>query len=394
MSTLRSFDELPIAGRRVFCRVDFNVPLENGVVSDDTRIRAALPTIERIVEAGGRLVLGSHLGRPKGEANPALSLEPVAQRLAELVSTSEVLLTDDCIGLGARKVVNDLREGQIAILENLRFHSGEVDNDDAFARELLTHCDVYVSDAFGVSHRAHTSVHGLPRLVPDRAPGLLLEKEISALSKLRRDEGDPLVAVLGGSKVSDKIDLIDALLPRLDALLIGGAMANTFLAAQGLSIGDSRIEADKLPIARTIMLKAKQSEVDLLLPVDVVVAGSLDANEGQVVSADAIPEGSMALDVGPETLAQFADRLSTARLLFWNGPMGLFENDAFATGTRSMLQSIEASPAFSVVGGGDSVAAVNSLGDPSRIDHISTGGGASLQYLEGRKLPGLEVLRV
>ena len=306
----------------------------------------------------------------------------------------EVLLTDDCIGLGARKVVNDLRDGQIALLENLRFHSGEVDNDEAFARELLAHTDVYVSDAFGVSHRAHASVHALPRLVPDRAPGLLLQREISALSRLLRDEGDPLVAVLGGSKVSDKIDLIDALLPRLDALLIGGAMANTFLAAKGLDIGSSRIEADKLPVARTVIQKALQNDVELLLPVDVVVAEDLKATDGTTIPADAIPANAMALDVGPETLALFADRLSTARLVFWNGPMGLFENPAFAAGTRSVLSNIESCVGFTVVGGGDSVAAVNALGDPSRIDHISTGGGASLQYLEGRKLPGLEVLRV
>ena len=369
------------------------MPLDGGRVTDDTRIRAALPTIESVIERGGRVVLASHLGRPKGERRPELSLEPAAARLAELLGGGEVTLSDDCVGDGARKVVQDLRDGGVVLLENLRFHAGEEANDPAFAKELAQFCDVYVNDAFGAAHRAHASVSALPRACEVRASGRLMQKELDALGALRSDPERPYVAVLGGAKVSDKIRVIEALMAKVDAMFIGGAMANTFLAAKGLPLGKSLVEEDKLALARSLMQKAEDGGVELLLPVDLRVADGLDAASADVVGLDGVGAGQMALDVGPETEAIFHERIARARSVFWNGPMGLFENEAFASGTLAVARAMAAADGFTVVGGGDSVAAIKQLGMAEEFTHVSTGGGASLEFLEGRKLPGVEALR-
>lgn len=388
---MKTLADLELKGRRVFCRVDFNVPLDGTTITDDTRIRAALPTIRHILAQGGRVILASHLGRPNGEVVPELSLEPVAQRLAELLEGGEVFLTDECIGDGARKVAGDLRDGQVALLENLRFHPGEKADDEAFARELLLLCDTYVNDAFGAAHRSHASVHTLPKLAPEAAAGLLMEKELKALSHLRDDAPKPYVAILGGAKVSDKIGVLEELLTKVDALLIGGAMANTFLAAQGHELGDSLVEPDKMPLARSLIKKAEARGVALLLPVDLRSGDGLKATKAQIIGHGEIVEG-MALDIGPETEALYADRIRRAGSVFWNGPMGLFENPAFASGTNAIADSLAKCVGFTVVGGGDSVAAIQQSGRADEYSHVSTGGGASLEYLEGKRLPGVEAL--
>ena len=403
LSGIRSIEDLAAAndgkgleGKRVFIRVDFNVPLDKktGSITDDARIREALPTIKRAVEAGAHVVLASHLGRPKGGPSASLSLEPIGARLAELTGY-EVHVPEDCIGDAPRKVIQDLRAGQVCLLENLRFHDAEEKDDESFARQLAELCDVYVDDAFGAVHRAHASVHALPRMMRDRAAGLLLLKELESLSKLVDAPTKPYVAVLGGAKVSDKIEVVDALLGLVDTLCIGGAMANTFLAAQGKAMQKSRIEEDKLALARTILSKAEARGVKVVLPVDVVVAQSLDASAGQTVSVDAVPEGTMALDIGPRSVEQIGQVLDRAKTVFWNGPMGLFETPAFSAGTFGVAKRMASSSAFTVVGGGDSAAAVKQAGGniAERMSHISTGGGASLEFMEGKKLPGVEALR-
>jgi phosphoglycerate kinase len=391
--------DLPIENKRVFIRVDFNVPLEEQqdgsmVITDDARIVEALPTIKHAIDRGARVILASHLGRPKKGPDPKLSLEPVGARLAELLGV-EVHIPEDCIGDAAKKVVFDLRAGQVCLLENLRFHPEEEKDDETFAAKLSELCDVYVDDAFGCVHRAHASVHALPKMMRERGCGFLLEKEIAALGKIITNPDKPFVAVLGGAKVSDKIAVLDSLLEKVDALVIGGAMANTFLAARGANMQASKVEEDKFALARTILEKAREKKVDLVLPIDVVVADNISAAAGTVVDVGEIPEGHMALDIGPKSIALFQQWFDKARSVFWNGPMGLFERPAFSNGTFSVARALAASHAFTVIGGGDSASAVKEAGDgvARKFSHISTGGGASLELIEGKKLPGIEILR-
>lgn len=391
-ASVRSIRDLSLEGRRVFIRVDFNVPIQDGKVQDVTRIRETLPTLRYAAERGARVVLGSHLGRPKGKPTPAYSLEPVGAALAELLG-GEVLFTDDCLSEAAGKIMTDLRDGQVALLENLRFHPGEEKDDETFARGLAKLADVYVNDAFGAAHRAHASVSALPRLFKDRGIGLLMERELESLERLRSAAARPFVAILGGAKVSDKLGVLDALLERVDALLIGGAMGNTFLAARGYAMGKSKIEEDRLPLARTIMQRADERGVKLLLPQDVIVADGIGASSGTAVPIGSVPEDAMALDIGPRTVETFRQAIVNAKSLFWNGPMGLFENPAFAAGSMGVAEAGAECTGFTVVGGGDSVAAVNQAGLADRYKHVSTGGGASLEYLEGRTLPGVEAVR-
>jgi phosphoglycerate kinase len=393
---IRSIDELELAGERVFIRVDFNVPFDkkSGTISDDERIRAALPTLCHAVEQGAKLIIASHLGRPKGKPSSELSLEPVGARLSELTGW-EVHLPDDCVGDAAKKVIQDLRDGQVVLLENLRFHAEEEANDEAFAKQLAELGTVYVNDAFGAAHRAHASVEALPRLMKTRAMGFLMRDEVTALSKILEAPLQPFVAVLGGAKVADKIGVIEALLEKCSALCIGGAMANTLLAARGADMKASKLEQDWLAHARTLLEKARDKRVDVLLPTDVIVATSPDAKQGKRCSAGEVPADHMALDIGPDTLAAFAKRVQQAKTIFWNGPMGLFENPAFAAGTNGMARALADAPGYSVVGGGDSAAALRQAGDElvQKIGFVSTGGGAALELLEGRKLPGVEALR-
>ena len=394
LAGITSIKDMPIEGKRLFIRVDFNVPLEDGKITDDSRIREALPTIKHALERGARVILASHLGRPKKGPDPKLSMEPCGARLAELLGV-EVHVPDDCIGDAAKKIVMDLRAGQVCLLENLRFHPEEEKDDEGFCQELAKNADMYVSDAFGAVHRAHASVHGMAKLVQDRGCGFLLEKEIAALGTIVSAPERPYVAVLGGAKVSDKIAVIEALLERVDRLIIGGAMANTFLAAKGCNMQASKIEEDKLALARTLMEKAEVKKVAILLPTDVVVAESLEAKEGKVVKAAEVPAGHMALDIGPASLEAFAKAFDGAKTILWNGPMGLFEKAPFSKGTFGVAMAMAASSAFTVIGGGDSAAAVHEAGEDvaAKIRHISTGGGASLELIEGKKLPGIEVLR-
>ena len=398
LDRITSIRDLPIENKRVFIRVDFNVPLEEEGgkmrITDDARIAEALPTIKHAMERGARVILASHLGRPKKGPDPKLSLEPAGSRLAELLG-AEVHMPEDCVGDAAKKVVYDLRAGQVCLLENLRFHPEEEKDDETFAQKLAELADVYVDDAFGAVHRAHASVHALPKSMRERGCGFLLEKEIAALGKVITDPDKPFVAILGGAKVSDKIAVIESLFEKVNALLIGGAMANTFLAAKGINVKSSKVEDDKLPLARTLLEKAREKKVALVLPVDVVVAQSIEAAEGKIADVSAIPDGHMALDIGPKTVSEFEKHIAKAKTVFWNGPMGLFEKQPFSKGTFAIAEAMAKSFAFTVVGGGDSAAAVKEAGGDiaKKMKHISTGGGASLELIEGKKLPGIEVLR-
>jgi len=392
---IRSIEQLPIAGKRLFIRVDFNVPLDKktGKVKDDARIRAALPTIRYAVEKKARVILASHLGRPDGKPVPEMSLEPAGVRLSQLLG-QDVILADDCVGDGVKKLVAELREGQVLLLENLRFHPEEEANDDSFSRELASLCDVYVDDAFGTVHRAHASTVGMAKLVPQRGAGFLVAAELKVLNGLLKGEGKPYLAILGGAKVSDKIKVIDQLLGKVDALLIGGAMAYTFLSARGVPVGASRVEKDKIDVARRILDKAAQSRVEVMLPSDHVVAKEPKGGIPTEVVAQ-IPEGMLGLDIGPKTRELYRQRVIGARTIFWNGPMGMFEIPEFAAGTRAVAEAMAEATrrgALTVVGGGDSAAAIAAMGMADKVTHVSTGGGASLEFLEGRELPGVKVL--
>jgi phosphoglycerate kinase len=396
-----SIKDISLTGKRVFMRVDFNVPLdEHGLVTDDTRIRETLPSIEYAIRHGAKLILASHLGRPQGKVNPKMSLKPAAERLRILLDGKfdrdcNVGFATDCIGVQAEEMVNKLENGQTLLLENLRFHPEEEANDPEFAKKLAKLCDVYVNDAFGSSHRAHASTEGITHFVSKAAAGFLLEKELQYLGKALQDPARPFVAIIGGAKVSDKIDVIKNLLQKVDALLIGGAMAYTFLKAQGVSVGKSLVEDDKLELAKELMQEAEKREVKFLLPVDHVVADKIDADVKTTIieTSNGIPADQMGLDIGPKTVELFSKEIKDAETIVWNGPMGVFEVGPFAKGTMKIARAIAANKnATSIVGGGDSVAAVHAAGVDNEITHISTGGGASLEFLEGKKLPGVEAL--
>ena len=387
--------DIDVSDGRILTRVDFNVPLAGGLVTDDIRIRRALPTIRHIVEAGGVAVLMSHLGRPEGQIVEDLRLQPVAVRLSELLGR-EVSVTSDCVGEETESLVGSLRRGGVVLLENLRFHAGETKNDAEFARRLARLGDVYVSDAFGTAHRAHASTVGAAGHFETRAMGYLMESEVANLTRVTEDPQKPLVAILGGAKVSDKIGVIENLMPKVDGFLVGGGMAFTFLRARGISVGDSLVEEDRVDTARALLDRAGTDGKTFLLPVDVVVARNTSAGgETKTVAADAIEEGWRGLDIGPKTARAFSVEVATARTIVWNGPLGVFEDPRFAAGTTLVALAVAESTeggAFSVVGGGDSAAAMASAGVADRITHISTGGGASLEFLEGKELPGIAAL--
>lgn len=387
---IRYIDEIDLAGKRTFIRADFNVPLKNGAITDATRIEAALPTVQHAIAHGAQVVLASHLGRPKGGPDPKLSLQPVAEHLAELLHL-EVKLAPDCIGSEVEQLARTLDRKEVLLLENLRFHPEEEKNDPGFAKQLAALADVYVNDAFGAAHRAHASTEGMARLVPVRVAGLLMKKEVQALSRITEHPERPLVAILGGAKVSDKIKVIEHLLTKVNALLIGGAMAYTFLRAQGQGTGDSLVEEDRVDVARQVLARAGELGVALLLPTDHLVSTAIDGSApAEVVTA--IPAGKKGVDVGPATIARYREEIAKARTIFWNGPMGIFEVDAFGKGTMAIADALADGEALTVVGGGDSIAALSRSGRSGDITHISTGGGASLEFLEGRVLPGLAVL--
>lgn len=386
---MRTLDGVDISGKRVVVRVDFNVPIADGKIQDDTRIRAALPTLRRLLDGGASLILVSHLGRPKGNANPEFSLQPVAKRLSELLGRP-VQLAEDVVGRDAEKKAAGLAPGDILLLENVRFESGEEKNDDVLARELAAFGDLFVNDAFGAAHRAHASTEGIAQFLPAYA-GNLMMAEVAALSALTEEPVRPFVAILGGAKVSDKISVIENLLSRVDAVLLGGGMANTFLLAEGKAVGDSLVEADFVETANEIIDSAREHEVNLVLPVDVIAAPGIDGQRA-TVDADGIPDGWAAFDIGPRTEKAFAAVIADAKTIFWNGPMGVFENPAFAHGTFAIAKAVADSGAFTVIGGGDSVSAIEQSGLASKISHISTGGGASLEFIEGRELPGIAAL--
>ena len=389
---LRTIADLgDLSAKRVLVRVDFNVPLDEGSVSDDLRITSALPTIGELREAGAGLILASHLGRPKGEVKEELRLDPVAERL-HATGGFPVRKLDEVAGEAVSRACRAMSPGEVVMLENLRFDPREESNDPAFADELASLADAYVDDAFGAAHRAHASVVGVAGRLP-AAAGRLLQREIEVLSRLSSDPDTPFVAILGGAKVSDKLGVIDALLERVDALLVGGAMAFTFLAAQGAEVGGSLVEEDRLDDVRHSLKRAEERGVPIILPEDVVTAQHLSADAPRhTVPADRIPEAAKGLDIGPRTVEEFARVLADARTVFWNGPMGVFELEPFAVGTRGVAQAVAGADAFTVVGGGDSVAAVRQLGFEDQVDHLSTGGGASLEFLEGKTLPGVAVL--
>jgi len=393
MFNKQTIKDIDVTGKRVFCRVDFNVPIDKqGVITDDTRIRAALPTINYLLEQGARLILASHLGRPKGKPDPTASLAPVATYLGSLLAR-KVLMAPDCIGNETAALADKLEVGQVMLLENVRFHAGETDNDPAFAEQLAALAEVYVNDAFGTAHRAHASTEGVARILKPAVAGFLMQNELQYLGGALDNPQRPFVAILGGAKVSDKITVIEKLLEKVDAILIGGGMAYTFLKAQGLSIGSSLVEEDRLAMALDLLAQADQKNVKMFLPTDHLVADTFAADSPFTIAGnDQFPDTGMGLDIGPQTITTYQKQIASAKTVLWNGPMGVFEFDAFAKGTFAVAEALADSDCLSIIGGGDSVAAVNKANLQDKMTHISTGGGASLEFLEGKALPGVVAL--
>ncbi|MCR4396388.1 MAG: phosphoglycerate kinase [Candidatus Saccharicenans sp.] len=392
---MKFLEEIEVKGKTVFLRVDFNVPLDDNLkIRDDTRIQASLPTIKYLLQQGAKLVVASHLGRPKGQFNPKMSLKPVARRLAELLPGTRITMAPDVIGPEVDKLKAELKEGELLLLENVRFYKQETDNDPDFSRQLAQDCQVFVNDAFGSCHRAHASVVGIASFIPEKAAGYLLKKEVDYLSKITHHPAKPFVAILGGAKIEDKIPVLESLVTKAEVLLIGGAMAYTFLKARGLQVGKSLVEDDKLEIASQIMKKAEDNKVKLLLPLDHVLAASIESREVAAIAGNyPLPQELMAVDIGPKTIAEYKHFIKSAQTIFWNGPMGVFEVEAFAKGTLEIARAVAESGALSVVGGGDSIAAIHQAGVADKISHVSTGGGASLEFVAYGTLPGIEALK-
>ena len=391
-----TIDDVQLEGKKILMRADFNVPLdENQNITDDRRITAALPTIERILEKGGKLILMSHLGRPKGKVVPEMSLAPVAKRLGELLNR-EVKFAKDCIGAEVEKEVNELKEGDVLLLENLRFHKEETDNDSEFAKQLASLGDIYVNDAFGTAHRAHASTVGVTRFIDTCVAGYLMQKELDYLGNAIANPTRPFTAILGGAKISGKIDVIENLFKKVDTLIIGGGMAFTFLNAMDYNIGKSLLEEEKIPLAKQILKKAESSNVQFLLPIDVAVAEEFSNDSPkEIVDVDLIPEDKIGMDIGPKTIRIFKEEILRSKTVVWNGPMGVFEFDNFAEGTNAVAQALAEATlegAVTIIGGGDSAAAIKKAGLEDRVSHVSTGGGASLEFLEGKILPGVAAL--
>lgn len=387
----KTMKDLQLEGKRVFCRVDFNVPMEEGTITDDTRIRAAIPTIDYLINEGAKVILASHLGRPKGEIHEEMRLTAAGERLATLIN-KKVTKLDASIGEDVKVSVDNMANGDIVLLENVRFHAGEEKNDPTLAKAFADLADVFVNDAFGAAHRAHASTAGIAKHLP-AVSGLLLEKELDVLGKALSTPERPFTAIIGGAKVADKIGVIDHLLDKVDHLIIGGGLSYTFLKAQGYEIGQSLLEEDKIDLAQTFIKKAEANNVKLHLPIDIVIADTFspDANT-KVVPVNAIPSDWQGLDIGPETAKDFAAAITGSKLVIWNGPMGVFEMDAFANGTKQVAQAMAETAGYTVIGGGDSAAAVEKFGLGNQMDHISTGGGASLEFMEGKDLPGVTAL--
>jgi len=390
---VRTVNQIELKGKRVFIRVDFNVPLnEKNEITDDTRIVQSLATIRSVIEGGGKAILASHLGRPKGKRDPKYSLAPVAERLSRLLG-KKVTLASDCIGEEVQKQIEGMKAGDVLLLENVRFHSEEEKNDESFSKALASLCDVYVNDAFGSAHRAHASTEGMTRYVKIVAAGFLMMKEVESLEKALVSPQKPYVAILGGAKVSDKIGVIENLLDKVTTLLVGGGMAYTFLRAKGFGVGKSLVEEGQIGFSTSLLERARE-KVKFLLPQDHIAAERMDVQaKREIVKNEKIPSDWICLDIGPETVKVFSEEIKSAKTIVWNGPMGVFEMEPFSQGTFAIAKAVAGSSAFSIVGGGDSVAAVNKAGVAEKIGHISTGGGASLEFLEGKKLPGIEALR-
>jgi phosphoglycerate kinase len=387
----KNIKDLEVKGKRVLMRVDFNVPLDEKRITDDSRIRAALSTIEYALKKGAKLVLMSHLGRPKGKVVEEMRLTPVARRLSQLLN-KEVAKASDCIGEEVKRMVSQMEEGDVLLLENLRFHPEEEKNEPGFAQELASLGDLYVNDAFGTAHRAHASTQGIAKFLP-AVSGFLMKKEISYLGNLLSNPQRPFLTILGGAKVSDKIEVIENLMDKVDAFLIGGGMAYTFLKAKGKSIGNSKLEEDKLETAKNILKKSGEKGIKILLPIDNLIVDKLEGGKEIKVVAEDIPEGWVGVDIGPETIEEFKSELRGAKTVLWNGPLGIFEKEEFSRGTREIAEYLSSLGITSIIGGGDTAAAISSLGLEKKMSHVSTGGGASLEFLEGRELPGIAALR-